>query len=224
MPFFFHRHLFPCLKHGRTNAALAQTAILEDIPIVPVQLNYVDRQKESEAGYDFTEQKEFMQQLSTALDPAAAAELLGTMTAEYPDHSLTLESLGRRLHYTVPKALSHRYTPDASARERRAQVENVLDAIAVAASADARSRMTFWRGARAFAKALPRLGRLHRVAPATAAPVGPVPRAAGRSSSAPMGDGSGTRYQLASDPVPLHAGGRGKLPPMVKSDARGTTP
>eukprot|EP01050_Picozoa_sp_SAG11_P001728 SAG11_NODE_79_length_17750_cov_28.445980_4_plen_264_part_00 len=224
--------------------AAGPAALIEEIPILPVQLDYLDQHKQREAGYDFQEQKEYMQNFATELDPTAASELLAVMTSEYPDHKLTLDSLGKRLYDAVPRALSHRYTLDASKRERKAQTDNILDAIAVATSQERRNHMTFWRTARALVKALPRVTRPRwkRVAPLPAAsvgggggarylqPDGGVTRAysssdpsLARSVSAPSAGAAAQHPQqqesLVSAPVPLKAGGAGKLPPMSKSKA-----
>ena len=72
--------------------------------------------------------------VSTELSTEAAGELLSAMQAEYPDHGLSLAALGNMLQNTVPKAISHRLTVDASQRERRAQTANILDAVEVATS------------------------------------------------------------------------------------------
>eukprot|EP01052_Picozoa_sp_SAG31_P021523 SAG31_NODE_1670_length_7567_cov_13.084360_2_plen_645_part_00 len=141
------------------------TAIIEKIPIVPVFLDYLDATKQREAGYDFEEQKEYMRDFETQLvakNPSAASELLEILTNEYPDHGLTLSILGQKLHDVVPKAVSHRYTVDTSERERTAQIREILDAVSSATNQDSHQRMTFWRTARAVARAIPRLIRSKR--------------------------------------------------------------
>lgn len=75
-----------------------------------------------------------MQHFDVELPTEVAEELLSAMQAEYPDHALTLAKLGAKLLDTMPKALSHRFTLDATKRVRWAQFHNILDAIEVATS------------------------------------------------------------------------------------------